>query len=196
MISSVHQGERVTFPAFTGERVYMHKFYRDTGLPPEFRRWQDTVDAMLDGIDSVGPVYLMIDQWIVRAGRHHRRPGVHVDNYWDDAIRVHGYEPPPRPAHSPKPRPVHGNHSRYGSNEAIVLASDVLGCRAFVGAYDTEPGDGGDASHVDLSRLDTVDLAPGRTWFGDTASLLHESIPQSQDCLRTVVRLNVTGWLQ
>lgn len=91
MFNSIVQARgAVTFPQHTGERVYMRPFYKANGLPFDLARWQPTVDAMLDGVDTDGPIYLMVDQGLVRAGVSHRRPGVHIDGYWNPAVRAHG----------------------------------------------------------------------------------------------------------
>lgn len=82
MKSECFAGSVVSFPKFTGERVYMHAFTPSIGLPKELERWQETVDAMLIGVNAPGSVYLMIDQAEVIAGTYHRRPGLHVDGYW------------------------------------------------------------------------------------------------------------------
>lgn len=74
----------VTFPEFTGERIYMKKFYKNKGLPNEYKRWQPTIDQMLDKIDIDEPIYLMVDQGIVQPNTAHRREGVHIDGYWID----------------------------------------------------------------------------------------------------------------
>lgn len=194
--SNVVQGGPVAFPEFTGERVYMRAFTKAEGLPADLRRWQDTVDQMLDGVDASGPVYLMVDQAPVRAGLTHRRPGAHVDGYWDPGYQCHGQQPTP-PAHRPRP-PSHGGHrgrhSRGSSDaELLLLATDVLGCEAYVGAVEGTPSAGGDCSALDLGGLTRVDFAPGRVWAGHTLNMLHASVPHRRDCLRTVVRLNVPG---
>lgn len=75
----------VDFPAFTAERIYMREFRLETGLPEDLKRWQPTVDQMLVGVDTDGPIYLMVDQKFVAATTTHRRPGLHVDGYWNPA---------------------------------------------------------------------------------------------------------------
>lgn len=189
MKSVLEKGSVVPLAAFTGERVYMRKFLQADGLPQDLKRWQPTVDAMLDGIKTDLPIFLMVDQRVVEAGSCHRRPGVHVDGYWHDEISAHGGHRP-TPSHGPTP-PGHGGHSVRGAHETLVLASDVLGCAAYVGRFDGTPGDGGDCSHVDLRGGARVELLPGVAWRGETGSLLHESLPLLQSGTRTVVRLNV-----
>lgn len=219
--SSVQQRGPVAFPEFTGERVYMLPFTKAAGLPFDLARWQPTVDAMLDGVDVAGPIYLMIDQGMVRAGVTHRRPGVHIDGYWRPGVQAHGQLPPGNPGHGHRPPEPgrghifagsHGTHvagARPGSwdngktpwshrgqmREAIILASSVQGGAAWVGQYDGEPGEGGDFSHLDLSSMRKVPMAAGHAWAGDTMTMLHASVPLPRDTQRTLVRLNVPGWL-
>ena len=52
---------------------------------------------------------------------------------------------------------------------------------------------GGDYSHLDLGQLEEVILQPGRVYAGNV-SMLHETLPVTQACTRTLVRLNVPGW--
>ncbi|WP_298848879.1 hypothetical protein [uncultured Salinicola sp.] len=79
----------VAFPSYEGERVYMRPFLKADGLPQDLSRWQPTVDAMLEGIDTDQPVYIMIDQSPVLAGATQRRPGLHIDGYWDPGVAGH-----------------------------------------------------------------------------------------------------------
>lgn len=179
MQSVIHPRGPVTFPAFMGERIHMRGFLKSEGLPKDLQRWQKTVDAMLDGIEVEGLVYLMVDQGEVRAGTTQRRSGVHVDGCWNPLLSAH--------------TGVTGADAEMPV-ETLLLASDVLGCRAYAGTYEGWPAEGGDCSHIDVSGLAAVDLTPGRVWAGHTLTMLHESLPVPQDCLRTVVRLNVPGW--
>lgn len=178
-VSNVQQRGRVTFPEFTGERVYMRRFTKAAGLPPDLARWQPTVDAMLDGVNAPGSIFLMVDQSPVRAGMAQRRPGLHVDGYWNaDSARHNG-----------------GGHFLAGDGaEAILLASSVLGGCGYVGRFDGRPGDGGDCEHLGRDGLLRVDMEPGYTWAGHALHMLHESVPVRCDALRTLVRLNVAGW--
>jgi hypothetical protein len=175
-VSNVQQRGAVPFPAFTGERVYMREFTKAAGLPPDLLRWQDTVDAMLDGVDTRCPIFLMVDQAPVKAATTQRRPGLHVDGYWHPSIQGH--------------RHIHTGDAAEG----LIIASNVLGCAGYVGRFEGSPGEGGDCAHIDASGLLRVDMEPGRAWAGHTLTMLHEALPVRRDCLRTVVRLNVRGW--
>lgn len=188
MQSIIKERSSVTFPRFTGERVYMRPFIQSEGLPFDLARWQPTVDSMLDGISTDGPIYLMIDQGVVRAGITHRRPGVHIDGYWNPATGSHDGQP----AH------FHGGHMSQRHitelsktrHEAILLASDIGACRGFIGEYEGIIGEGGDCSSFDLSSLEIIHFKSDRCYAGNVTAL-HESLPVPHDCLRTLVRLNV-----
>ena len=182
--SALSRGARVPFPSFTGERIYMRKFNQDSGLPQDLRRWQDTVDAMLQGVHAPGPIYLMVDQAAVKAGQLHRRGGLHVDGHWKAESGRHHH------VHLPRPR-----GPAMQTFEGLILASDILGCAAYVGPYFGDPAEDGDCSHIDTSMLHRVDLDPGYTWRGHASQMLHEAIPQRREGLRTLVRLNVPGWV-
>lgn len=177
MLSTVSQRGRVPFPEFTTERIYMRAFTKTEGLPPDLSRWQPTIEAMLDGVDVDEPIYLMVDQTRVHSGVTQRRPGLHVDGYWDPVAMRHK-----------------GGHIVFGDRgETLMLASSVFGGRAYVGEFDASPGAGGDCEHIPREGLTAVDMEPGYCWSGHSLSMLHESVPVKQDCYRTLVRLNVPG---
>lgn len=205
MQSILQRRGAVAFPGFTGERVYMRPFTKRKGLPFDLRRWQPTVDAMLDGVDVAGPIYIMVDQGIVQPGTTQRRPGLHIDGYWIPAIRAHGAEPRddwgqelPKGEHSSEPRLAspgghNWSHSNFNVPEALILASDVTASRALVGQFDSPPGQGGDYTHLDTTGLTSVLLEAGAAYAGNV-TMLHESLPLAVATPRTLVRLNVPGW--
>lgn len=204
----------VTFPAFMAEKVYMQAFNPNKALPWPLERWQATVDQMLEGIDA-DLAYLMIDQKELVAGDPHRRPGLHIDGYWNAAGRKHqgghrgisahgGNYPPPQPTHQGIP----GHNSMKAAGwettpswatvdlsqpEATILASNVTASRAFIGKYRGKPGEGGDCSHVETRHLGEIQLSKGICWAGNVG-MLHESLPVESDCRRTLVRITVPGW--
>lgn len=89
-LSYVEKRSNVSFPEFKNEKVYMVPFYKKEGLPFNLKHWQKTVDAMLEGVETENVIYLMVDQGIVRANTFHRRPGVHIDGYWNPNFNGHG----------------------------------------------------------------------------------------------------------
>lgn len=187
--SIVQQRGNVQFPAFLAERVYMREF-RKGSLPADLGRWQPTIDAMLDGIDIDGPIYLMIDQSVVQAGAAQRRPGVHIDGYWIPGLQAHGGGGSHAGRWDSSPT---WKHCSFDQPEALILASSITASRAFSGEYSGQPGDGGDFSHLDLTGLEERTLLAGRIYAGNV-TMLHESLPVVTNCQRTLVRLSVPGW--
>lgn len=200
--SNVEQRGPVQFPAFTAERIYMREFRQCDGLPKDLARWQPTVDQMLDGIETDGPIYLMVDQGVTQIGKTHRRPGLHIDGYWSPGGRDHrGNHIAAMPKWNGDPDwrdNINGQspwgHIDLSTPEAIILASDVIGCCAFVGEYDTAHiKEGGAANGVDTFGLQRIVMNPNRAYSGNVG-MLHASIPHTAKVQRTLVRLNVPGW--
>ena len=187
------QTSSVTFPEFKGEHQYMRKFFKNQGLPSDLARWQETVDQMLIGVETDNPIFIMIDQGVVKSGTSHRRGGKHIDGYWQENINAHGGG--------------HGGHRISASwrtvpkwstaelkePEAIILASSIAACNAYVGTWDGIIGEGGDCSNIDTSNMQKVSLQANKTYIGNVG-FIHESIPIDKDVERTLVRLNVKNW--
>lgn len=188
MQSIIQERGSVAFPKFTGERVYMCEFRKADGLPFDLARWQPTVDAMLDGIDTDQPLYLMIDQGQIISGNSHRRPGVHIDGYWIPAIQAHGGG-----RHVGQWDNGRWKNAGFVEKEGILLASSISAAKAYSGEFIGQPGEGGDCSHVDLKGLNAVQMQAGRVYAGNV-TMLHESLPLESDAMRTLVRINVPGW--
>lgn len=90
MQSIVQQRGAVNFSSFNGDRIHMLTIDRDKPLPEVAKRWQQTIDDMMHGIDHDGPVYLMVDQKRVEAGKLHRRGGMHIDGFWVPGTLITG----------------------------------------------------------------------------------------------------------
>lgn len=212
----------VAFPAWQGERVYMRPFLKADGLPQDLARWQPTVDAMLEDIDTDQPVYIMIDETEVAAGRTQRRPGLHIDGYWNPGIKGYGNhaavgtghrELPrrhdPRPARHRSIPPGHASlmsghtghksgsvlwsEADFAAPEGIILASSVSAAEGYLGDYEGPIGEMGDCAHIDVSSLTVLPMESGRVYAGNV-NCLHQSLPVMESCHRSLVRLNVPGW--
>ncbi len=181
IVSEVRRGRSVPFPEFLRERIYMVGFQQGEPLPHQYARWQPTVDAMLDGVQAQGPIYLMVDQAIVRRGQCHRRPGPHVDGRWVELDGRHDHET----------APVRERHQA----QALLLASDQPGACGWLGKTEGVPAADGSCDHLDLSAMEVFDLKPGVVWQSDASQFVHASVPAQHECFRTLVRLNVSGWL-
>lgn len=177
----------VPFADNIGERVYMVEF--DGKLPAHLQRWQRTVDAMLTDITLGGPQYIMVDQGFVKAGQTLRKPGVHIDGFWEPKMYAHGGG---HGGHTGGGQPRHqgGKHLQWNNRtELLVLASDEPGCVVYEGEWEGEVDEAHGVSNLS-GQLGKQLMQPHHAYAGDTATLLHESIPQGWDAWRSVVRLN------
>jgi hypothetical protein len=232
--SIIEARSTVEFPEFLAERVYMREFYKGK-LPEDLKRWEPTVDAMLDGVDTDGPIYIMIDEKVVKAGEAQRRRGLHVDGYWNPvdskyggpgagygSLSAHGGGHLPAPSGHGGGGGGHGGMDHvwidkfvplkkkksikrpvkkasswetatFEAPEGIILASSVSAAMGYTGEFEGVIGDGGDCSHIDISGLSAFRMMSNQVYAGNVCCL-HESIPVEQDCLRSLVRLNVKGW--
>lgn len=200
MQSQIVLGGEVRFPAFLGERHHMREIQIGGKLPVDLARWQDTVDQMTVGIPS-GVGYLMIEQTPV-VGGYHRRPGLHIDGAWNPMIAGYegssgslGYSHTPEPVQKRKPRKKVPAKKPARRKEALLLATDYPGCEALLGPVEGTVGLGGDCSHLEVGHLPRLLLESGVVWAGDTFDLLHESLLLREGLRRTLVRINVPGWL-
>lgn len=195
MLSTVSRGSVVPFPAFTGERIYMEPFFQQQGLPDRYKRWQATVTKMLDGIETTKSIYLMVDQSPVKAGSLHRRGGLHIDGNWiandwqippsHKTLSFHGHRIEGIGTHK-------GHRQGFYTPDTLILASDVKGCRGFIGKTGQVPGEGGDCSHFDMTGLSECVYDAHHAYVGNSLTI-HESLPLDVDANRTVVRLNLTN---
>lgn len=77
-----------------------------------------------------------------------------------------------------------------------MLAADCFGTRFYLGEFEeSEEWNGGDYGHLDLGRFKIVDAEPGVVAAGHTLTMLHDTVPAPFDCKRTLVRLNIPGWV-
>lgn len=204
--SKVSVGSRVTFPEWRGERHYMLPFTVDAGLPSGIGRFQQTVDQMMEGVlvNKNQECYIMVDEKEVFPNTFHRRPGLHVDGYWEPGIYCHGGQPThvPIPRHVPLPRrhrgdsPRHRGCSSQDVNEGLLLASNYSAARAVLGEYNrdfTNDWRGGDCAELNVNNLPEIFLQANRCYHMDVMTL-HESLPITESVRRTLVRINVPNW--
>ena len=191
--SIIQQRSSVFFPEHTGVRVYMREFHKAKGLPKDLAKWQATVDCMLDGVDSDGPIYIMIDEGIVTPSKPHRRQGLHIDGYWNPGIQAHGGGGRHSMAAGWDTRPTWVRAKEGWPDEALILASNVQACRGYLGWWEGDPGDGGDCSHVKTHAMKEVKMLPNVA-YACNVTALHESITTAAPHKRTLVRLSVPGW--
>ncbi|WP_051558632.1 hypothetical protein [Mycolicibacterium austroafricanum] len=166
--SLVQRRGTVDLPEYTGERRYMVPFFQRDGLPVGLERWRETVEEMLDGLVTDREVYLMIDQSYVDAAATQRRPGAHVDGWWQPALRRHdhgGHRLAPG-AHVVDPRPP--GHRTTPWNPAHRAAPQRPGgghglVRSIV------PTHSGELVESDQLILLASDVTASRGWAGEAA---------------------------
>ena len=195
--SQVTKLNKVVFPEFNNERIYMQKFYKQKGLPNHLKHWQPTVDSMLENIETDSPIFLMIDQQVVKSNTTHRRPGPHIDGYWIEHLNAHGgNDIPGTHSFNPNPKPSgwnipsSWNHASFEKPESILLASDIAGCVGYVGNWEGNLKEGGDCTDIDLTNLQKILLEENYCYKGNV-TFIHESIPILNETPRTLVRLNL-----
>ena len=181
------------FPKFMGERHYMVKFFKEKGLPEHLTRFQNTIDGMLENIDTIvdgvsQPIFITVDEKVIKSGDSHRRGGVHIDGYWDETLKSH------RGSGGHKMFAGWGT-SNWKTNdfslpESIVLASSVSASKGWVGEYANDVGEKGDCTHLDLTSLKSFMLQPNKVYRGNV-TFLHESLPVDYDTERALIRLNI-----
>lgn len=181
MKSEITKGSTVTFPEFKGTQLYMQRLDGTLRLPAAYRDYQPTVDQMLRHVDTTGvPVFVTIDERELAAGETHRRPGAHIDGVWNEEMQTHGRQ---------------GGHimefpdARAGT---VLLAASDLGCVGYPGEFATEAGHGGDMEHV-RHLLGTGEALVAHKVYVLNQCGVHESVPVTQACKRTLIRVSVGG---
>ncbi len=175
MKSELKLKSTIEFPEFTNERIYMQPFEKNK-LPKKFNRWKKSIDTMLKNETVDGTIYLTIDQSFVKKGSNHRRSGLHFDgnfvnNSWDPI--------PPRWS---------TNNKLIGGG--ILLASNEVGCKAYVGEFHGEIKDGGNCEDVDISKTKSLVLKKNFVYLGNV-HMLHETMAANEDQYRTFIRLTL-----
>lgn len=207
----------VQFPAYApGERCYMVPFVPRFGLPDHLAKWQPFVDSALGACETLNSVYphlgyLTIDCRVVMPGKTHRRPGIHVEGYWEADDKMHrggghvsgtlaGMRPgkwksdkEQGPLKKWKSGADSWEHATLQAKEAIVLIADQVGCDGFTGEWSGPIGEGGDVSKCDLSLLERFRMQANRVYVGG-AAFVHEPLVLQRPTLRSVVRITLPGW--
>lgn len=164
-------------PAYSGIRWMMMPFrLEDVQRTITAAAWHEALQRMV----ALAPVqegvgYLTIDEAEVEPGTTHRRPGIHVDGVGPTG-GIGGWG---------------GGGGGWGTGGMIVVASH-LGCRAWVGAFETRIGPNGDCSHMKgmLRDEDAIPLLGQRAyWLNE--SCVHEPLPLATRTKRQFVRLSL-----
>ena len=176
---------RIALPEWTGRRKYMHTF--DAGGPAMaagFEPYLPVVSSLCRAAAITGNAHLTVDESIVEAGRSQRRPGAHVDGCFVPEERgwTHGGGG------------GSGWRHRYNAageirqRMAVIVATDVAGCRVYPGRFEGEPAEDGDLEHI-RSRLGAGQLlAAGQAWLL-SPDCVHESLRFERSTRRTFLRI-------
>lgn len=169
--SKLEQLGPVNFPPFLGERFHMVKLVAGRETPEELIRWMPTISSMLSQIEGWKTLYVMVDETYVRKGKLQRRGGVHMDGSWNED----------------------GDHGMLAEKQTILIASTHEGCAGYIGKVAGSPAIDGDCSHLDLSKMDRVMMAPN-TCYAMSESTLHESVAVARACQRQLIRINIANY--
>ena len=168
----------ICFPVFSGLRIMMMPVRLETpasSLPDSMSMWRRALVGLVSlGVAREGVGYLTIDESFVDAGTTHRRPGLHVDGVGPDG-RAAGW----------------GGGGKYAAN-GMLVASDVVGCVGYRGAFRGVPAANGDCSHLREQATATGGerMLTNRV-YSCGALCVHESLPMPAGTRRTFVRLSM-----
>jgi len=181
----------ISLPEYRGDQVYMHEFdMANPSLPKGYERWNTTLKEMVVASPKqTGKAYITIDEKIVKAGKSHRRGGPHTDgNYlfgWGGGgggwLTGEDGRLLPREQHE----------EQYCSEKGgMLMVSSYEACKGWNGDYEGQPNQGGDCSHLDLSKMNNFNLKSNTLYWGNS-TFIHESLPLEEDVKRQLVRITL-----
>lgn len=162
----------VRLPAFRGTRVMMLPVI--VGQPDslhlgEYREVFAAMSRALPGCEG-RTAYFTVDEKVLHEGQTHRRAGVHTDGG-----QGRGWGGPLNPW--------------ANIDTGMVSLSSHVGCRAWRGDVPGRTREEGDASRLDLSGTEEVELQPDVPYWM-SAECVHESLPARRVTPRQFVRLS------
>lgn len=168
--SNIIKLNKIELPMFSGE-VSMVPFDLETlkGVPSKF---VDVVLNMLKGVpNATGRAYLTVHGSYVEKGNSLRRPGKHIDGVYTDRFRWGGGW---KVSNAFRVLSKEDHDYSYNNNKGgILLCSNVSLCRAYIGEFEGEPGEGGDCSHIDTGE--GFMLEDNTVYLGNSR-MIHESM--------------------
>lgn len=187
MQSKLIKLNKVEFPEFLPELIYMLPFKKGDKLPVKYKRWQKTVDSMLQKVNSDKEIYLTLQQSTVNQGEHPRRPGAHIDGIWIPSIKAHRTG-----VHKTMAWDTGGGNwkSKNLVNGGIIIACDSVPPIVYLGPINGTPGEGGDCTHINLSNTEKKLLTVNHAYIGNV-NMVHETTEAAQVTNRTFVRITM-----
>lgn len=183
--------KEISLPEFKGDRIYMHEFdIENPILPTGCERWIEVVKEMVShSPKKTGKAYITIDEKIVKKGETHRRGGPHTDgNYlygWGGGGS--GW----LTGEDGRVLPQDKHEKQYCSNTGgMLIVSSYEACKGWNGDYNGQPNQGGDCSHLDLSKMENFILSKNTLYWGNS-TFIHESLPLNEDVKRQLVRITL-----
>lgn len=165
---------------YADRQKYMHTF--DLAAPamaPGFEDYLQPVRALCSAAGAtIGLAHMTVDEKAIDAGMSQRRPKPHVDGCFMTETTSWGH---PGWAHSCNNVPL-GAFKRM----AVIIASTVIGCRAWRGIFDGHPASDGDLSHLSLGE---GEILPADIGYLLSADCVHESMIQPVRVRRTFLRI-------
>jgi hypothetical protein len=165
---------------YAGRQKYMHTF--DLGAPVMADGFEDYLEPVVRLCAAAGAVrgvaHMTVDEKVVVAGMSQRRPKPHVDGCFMPAMGKWGG---PGWAHGCNNIP-----SEEYRRMAVIVASNVRGCRAWRGLFDAAPAEDGDLSHLALPSGEVLSPDVG---YLLSADCVHESMIQPAAVPRTFLRI-------
>lgn len=169
----------VDFPPFTGLRIMMMPVRLGdlTGVPEQYHALVEQLYGHTEHRWHGHIGYLTIDERTLVAGETMRRPGLHVDGYYQGSFGVWGGGPGPG-----------GGWGSVGNG--MLTVSNTSHCQAWLGAVYGEIGPEGEADKLNLRTAKPVLFEPGQVYWLD-GGCVHESLPVREPVDRVFVRLSM-----
>lgn len=173
----------ITLPPYQARRKYMHTFdIADPVMAAGFEDYQDSVRELCSRARVFqGTAHMTVDEKLLLPLMSHRRPGPHVDGCFMPSLGKWGGSP----------HPGWNHHCNNVAGEAVgrmpvIIASNVIGCKAWQGEFEGEPTDDGDLSHLTLGNGEYLTANRG---FLLSPDCIHESIQHYKTVCRTFLRI-------
>ena len=183
--------KKMSLPEWKGDRVYMHEFdMANPSLPVGYERWNNVLNEIIaSSPKQTGKAYITIDEKIVKKGESHRRGGPHTDgNYifgWGGGgggwLTGEDGRFLPREKHE----------EQYCSEKGgMLIVSSYKSCKGWNGEFEGQPNQGGDCSHLDLSKMECYEMESNNLYWGNS-TFIHESLPVQEDVKRQLIRITL-----
>ena len=181
----------ISLPEYKGDQVYMHEFdMANPSLPVGCERWNSVLkDIISNSPKQTGKAYITIDEKIVRSGESHRP---HTDgNYlfgWGGSGDGGGGW---LTGEDGRFLPREQHEEQYCSEKGgMLIVSSYKACKGWNGEFEGQPNQGGDCTHLDLSKMECYEMESNTLYWGNS-TFIHESLPVQEDVKRQLIRITL-----